>query len=230
MFSFAVMAGLIILVLYFELKVVDRKKDARAEARIAREELYNLVVTTEAIADSLRNRGLDVQEADTLAKRSRMAYEARDVVKARALCMQARKLLSEARMPNGPEEDLPFSLPSTPSSILVEEKNELPDDNSLPSSFMIGCARSDLQRYEGPGKEKIDALISQAESELEASNFDRALSLANKARCLMNQGGPCDEDEPNGVANEPEQKSCPKCSLNFKPEDVFCSRCGSPLD
>lgn len=228
--SFAVLAGLILVVLYYELKIVDRKKDARAEARLAREELYNLVVTTEAIADSLRNRGLDVQDADILAKRARMAYEARDAVKARALSMQARKLLSSARLPtSGPDVDLPFSVSSTPLPDISEERNELPDDNSLPSSFMIQCARSGLQGYEGSGKDKIAALIGQAESESEAGNFDRALSLANKARCLMNEGGPCDEDEPEVIAEDAELNGCPECSHVPLPGDVFCRRCGHRL-
>ena len=224
--GFAVLAGLILVVLYFELKVVDRKKEARAEARAADEELYNLLVTSEAIADSLQNRGLDVNEAEILVKRARMAYEGRDMVKTRALCMQARKLMLGARIPfSGPEPELPFTISATPASEVTEENNELPDDNSLPSAFMIGCARSDLQGYEGPGKVKIGALLERAESEAEAGNFDRALSLANKARCFMNEGGPCDEDE----EDPPEPKNCSQCSQAFQGGDAFCSRCGNRL-
>ena len=219
--AFALLATVIVIGLYYELKVADKKKEARREARAAREELYNLVVTTEAIADSLRHQGVNVGEAETLAQRARLAYESRDSVKARALAAQARRLMADARAAPAPVEDADELDFGSDTEAEPWEVKELPDDNSLPSRFLIDCARSDLEAWEGGSKEPVQFLLEQAENAALDGDYDRALALANKARCHM-RTGPCTEEKER-------PRSCPGCFQSIEPDDRFCSRCGQSL-
>ncbi|MGE4274861.1 MAG: hypothetical protein AB7E27_02210 [Candidatus Methanomethylophilaceae archaeon] len=220
--AFAALAAAMVLAVYFELKVVDKRKESRLEARKARDELYNLVVTTEAIAESLCHQGLEVGEAETLSHRAHLAYDARDIVKARTLAMQARRLMVDARTPEKKaeeDEDLDIQLQDNPPPWA---QNDLPDDNSLPSRFMIECARSELESWDVEEKGPVSKLLEQAESAALDGDYDKALSLAHRARCRMSTG-PCEEDE------EPPASSCPKCFNTIEPDDRFCACCGHPL-
>ena len=156
-----------------------------------------------------------------MAQRAHMAYDSRDSVKARALATQARRLMADARGPPAPKEDvedLDFEIDADADPW---ESKELPDDNSLSSRFLIQCARSDLKAWSGDDKQPLESLLDEAESAALDGDYDKALSLANKARCRM-QTGPCSEDEAR-------PRSCPSCFHVAEPDDRFCSRCGQAL-
>lgn len=187
---FAILAAFIVLALYYELRVLSGKRDERRDARASHEELYNFVATAEAIANALSNQGYAVVEAETLAMRAMMAFEARDPVKARSLATQARCMLSEARS-HGPvrpvkDEEEEESEPFGPLESICDERESrpLPNDNSLPSHFLITQVRNALESWEGDRSE-VQELLKQAEAAAADGDCDLALSLANKARCMV---------------------------------------------
>jgi hypothetical protein len=200
----AILVILMILVLYYELRVLRGKAKGVRAVNQRKDEAHNAVLTTRSVIDVVERGGADVSDARALFNRARDAMARGDFDGATDLCESARLELMKCRqpverkvrkqaVPTAGTDDLErlaeeiVKSDRRPSHADSYKGTKLPvDENSgqLGAKFEITAARGEVGAAAGQGKDisKAKSLIKMAESEFEAANYPKALSLAVKAR------------------------------------------------
>ena len=226
-----------------ELRYLRGRRQAKVDAAIERDDAYNAVSTTRAVADSLRQNGRDTTEADVLIYKAETAYDRREFLNATELAGKAKKVLLTCK-----EKDL-ISMPSPAPA--KEESTEVPSNlikkmpaNCLESRFMIDSVRGMASGADEKAKAEADSCLARAQACYEAEDYNGALSEAMKARRLLT---PCPlageksypsavvrlpppEKTPANAASSPGPRLCPGCRVEASPDDAFCRKCGTRLE
>jgi len=262
-----VLVVIMIFVVYYELRVMrGRTKQVRIAGQ-RKDEAYNAVITTRSVMDVIEREGADVSSAQAILNRARDAMARGDFGRATDLCESARVEMMKCRQPRqrpvrrsaGPEgvaDDLELlaekivGSDARPSHSNTYKGTKLAVDESsgyLSARFELTAAKDEIGRAAEHGKDlkKAKSFLKMAESEFEAANYPKAMSLAVKVRKELDGGvaadtiplkaksktplaGECVED----VASMPEAQAaklkCSSCSSMVLPDDVFCGHCGSP--
>lgn len=209
---FVLFAAAFLIGLYLQLKHFQRSRDEQIDARLEKEELYNSIVTSRAIADSLRNQGCDVADSEYLAEMALLAYEKRDYARASEMVKKAREQMFQAR---NAKEESPFSVRMDASDA---------DEPVIPRakvSEKVMQTRFLITRAKAVGGEGVEENVAAAESALERGDEDEALAWANRARRAAEGAEEPVEDE--GVDD---LTTCPECGGEVPPEYRFCGTCG----
>jgi hypothetical protein len=226
-----------------ELKYLRGRRQTKVDAAIERDDAYNAVSTTRAVADSLRQNGRDTTEADILIYKAETAYDKREFLSATELAGKAKKLLLTCK-----EKDL-ISMPS-PAPAKVEESTEVPSSlvkkmpaNCLESRFIIDSVQEMTSGADEKAKAEADSCLTRAQACYEAEDYNGALSEAMKARRLLTPCPPAGEksypsavvrlpppEKPANVACSPANRLCPACRVEASPDDAFCRKCGTRLE
>jgi len=233
--TIAVVVGLL------ELKYLRGRRQTKVDAAIERDDAYNAVSTTRAVADSLRQNGRDTTEADVLIYKAETAYDRREFLSATELAGKAKKVLLTCK-----EKDL-ISMPSPAPA--KEESTEVPSSlvkkmpaNCLESRFMIDSVRGMTSGADE--KAEAESCLARAQACYEAEDYNGALSEAMKARRLLTPCPPAGEKSyPSAVvrlppperssanvASSPATRLCPACHVETSPDDDFCRKCGTRLE
>ena len=258
------------LVVYYELRVMRGKARTVKAANLRKDEAHNAILTTRSVIDVVERDGTDVGSARLVFNRARDAMARGDYDRATELCESARIELMKCRQPAevrvrkqaapaGSVDDLEklaeeiVKSDRRPSSSDSYKGTKLPVNESsghLSARFEITAAKEDLGVASERGRDigKAKSLLDMAESEFEAGNYSKSLSLAVKARKALGDAvaretiplrvrkeppieGECVED----VAQMSEEQEhavvlkCESCSSMVLPDDVFCGSCGAPV-
>lgn len=256
-----------IFVVYFEFRVMRGKtKDARIAAQ-RKDEAHNAILTTRSVMGVVEREGADVSSARAILNRARDAMARGDFGRATDHCESARAELMKCRRPRqrqtreaavaGNEtnelEQLAEEIVASdtrPSRTDTYKGTKLPIDESsghLSARFEITAAKDELGRASVPSErfKKAKSFLKMAESEFEAANYPKALSLAVKARKELNEAaaadtiplkakhktplaGECVEDVASMPGEQVARLKCGSCSSMVLPDDVFCGHCGAP--
>ncbi len=262
-----VLIVVMIFIVYFELRVMRGKtKDARVASQ-RKDEAYNAVLTTRSVMDVIEREGADVSSARAILNRARDAMARGDFGRATDHCESARVELMKCRRPRQRQvrksvvagddtndlEQLAEEIVGSdtrPSHSDTYKGTKLPIDESsghLSARFEITTAKDEIGRASVPSErfKKAKSLLKMAESEFEASNYPKALSLAVKARKELNEAaaadtiplkakrktplaGECVEDVASMPGEQVAGLKCGSCSSMVLPDDVFCGHCGAP--
>jgi cellobiose-specific phosphotransferase system component IIA len=261
-----VLVVLMTLVVYYELRVMRGKAKEIRAANQRKDEAYNAVLTTRSVMDVVERDGADVGNARAMLNRARDAMARGNFDRATDLCESAKAELMKCRRPRQRQvrkvdateevaDDLELlaeeivGSDARPSQDSTYKGTKLPIDGGsghLTAKFELTAAKDEIGRAVDQGKDikKAKSLLRMAESEFEAANYPKALSLAVKARKELDEAaadivplrpapkvplaGECVED----VAYMPEEQAaklkCDSCSSMVLPDDVFCGHCGAP--
>ena len=183
----AVIMAVSAIIVYFEAKIMRRRRSEREKVTEERDEAYNILETTKAIASSLRSQGRDVLTAEMLLTQAENALERHDIQGCKDLSNKAKDILisSKKAEPAGrtSKEDISGSAP-----ILQGNKKKAPE-NYLESKFMMGTV-SDLAERSPPDL-RIRALaeLDIAELSFSKGEYTAALRSAMKAKRIMEPEG-----------------------------------------
>jgi hypothetical protein len=261
----AVLLVLMAFVVFFELKVMRRKsKEVRAASQ-KKDEAFNAVLTTRTVLNVVRNRGGRVGEAPALLDRAKDSLNRGRYDACIDFCEKARSELTSSspalvRPAAVPDAEAKDRLEAVAESIVSVRKMPVESDtytgtkldspgegNYLGAKFEISAAKADIGKAVSSGWDTAaaDGFMVEAEAAFAAGKFDKALSMAVKARKALSASSE-DEvislrrpEEDRHVA-EPEvyevmdeaaepapERLCKDCGAVLEKDDVFCPICGA---
>jgi len=257
----AVLAVLMIFVLYFEFRVMRGKAKEVRRASQHRDEAFNSIITTRAVMNTVNNRGRATGMAAVYIERAEEARRRGDYSACLDLCEKAKRAItipsrtSQATTEEGSLEKVAEEVLSTDRQIPAEDTYtgaKLPgatDGNYMSAKFAIAAARGDIDQAAGAGVQTAGAegMLSDAESAFASGKFNRALSMAVKARKAVTSEGAVEtiplrpevtSKPPKAAPQEadildeaaPKQAFvCNSCGANLEPGDAFCPICGAKV-
>jgi RNA polymerase subunit RPABC4/transcription elongation factor Spt4 len=262
----AVLATLMTFVVLFEMRIMRSKsREARAASQ-KKDEAFNAVLTTRSVLNAVRNRGGRVGNAPALLDRAKEAMGRGKYDSCVELCDKAKSELTKPSSPPAqPLDDEEIEsrdrLEAVAESIVSTRTLKTEGDtykgtklegqregNYLGAKFEISAAKADIGKasYSGVDISVADGLMVEAESAYTAGNYDKALSLAVRARkaaCASIEGETIplkvDEEEPapeakvyevkEETAKAPTNRLCRDCGAVLDKDDVFCPICGAKV-
>jgi hypothetical protein len=236
------------LVAYFELRYMKRRRASKIDAHIMKDEAYNSLVTTRAVARVVEQRGKDISKAEQLLFQAENAYSRREYSKTKEIAENAKGELEISKDKNEPSEkdddvELTTDHPDEEEGAFLEERTlfekekELPE-NYMQAKFMIGDIQRQLERAKGSG-----VVATEAENNLKIAleHFDQggyteALRYACRAeKCLYpgNDRFIGKTKPPDTLEEEIEEKKLEEPVEEQVEEEAAvlrCKECGSPLE
>ncbi len=228
--------AILVVVVYLELRFMRSRNKEHIERMMDKDDAYNTIVTTKAIASSLKQKGRDIKEAELLIVHAENAYKNNNNMAARDSAKRAREILLNTPMVElaapKPAEVAPEGRTEEEIKTVHEVKKLEP--HMLESRFIINACRGKIEAAEGSGKDvgKAKDVLTRAERCFEEKKYDEALRQGLKARRLLDEVA-TKESEPAKDAvivkvPKPERK-CDKCGATVGDDDVFCRKCGVPI-
>lgn len=223
------------IVIYLELRFMRSRNKEYIDRMMDKDDAYNTIATTKAIASSLKQKGRDTKEAEMVIIQADNAYKRNNYTAAKDAAKRAREILMNAPMV---EVAVPSTVEPSPEGQPEEDRKTVHEvkklePHMLESRFIINACRGRLEDAEGSGKDvsKAKDLLAKAEKCFEEKKFDEALREGLKVRKML--GEETKEPEPAKEAvivkvPKPEMK-CEKCSAAIGNDDVFCRKCGAPV-
>lgn len=238
----AVIMAVSAIIIYFEAKIIRRRRSEREKVTEDRDEAYNILETTKAIASSLRSQGRDVLSAEMLLTQAENALQRHDIQSCKDLSNKAKDILisSKKAEPAGhiSEEDA-----SGPAPVLQENKERAPE-NYLESKFMMETVYDLAERSPQDLRMRALAELNLAKLSFSKGEYTEALRSAMRAKRVMDPE--CDLDkkgsavelksssaanaeDPSNVVGHNGPLTCSKCGKEAMKGDLFCPACGSRL-
>lgn len=249
----AILAGLMLFVMYFELKIMRGKNKEVRKVSQKKDEAFNAILTTRHVINVVQRSGRDTRAAQSLLEEAKYALQKNEHETAMELAEKARKELvhpsSSQGIAIGPAQDLE----RVAEEVLATPKNDenlytgtkLPVDQTgsyLSAKFELNGAREDLGRAASKGRDvsAAQSLLTEADSAFEQGNYTKVLSLAVRARKAIGVGGAVEtirlKPQPEEIEEEAPQemepaeamaKACGQCGDPIEQGDAFCGRCGA---
>lgn len=227
------------IVVYLELRFMRTRNKEYIERMMEKDDAYNTIATTKAIASSLKQKGRDTKEAEMVIVQADNAYKRNNYVAARDSARRARELLMKAPMldvgaPSKPADEVTDAAQTEEERKTVHEVKKL-EPHMLESRFIINACRDRLEEAEMSGRDVGNAkeTLERAERCFEEKRYDEALREGLRARKLLGEEGV----EKRETAREPvivkvpkPERKCEKCSTPVGHEDLFCRKCGAPIE
>jgi hypothetical protein len=224
------------IVVFFELRFMRSRNKEYMENVMDKDDAYNHIATTRAIATALKQKGRDTREAELVIIQAEQAYKRGNFLSSRESAKKARDILIAAPMiemtvPTAQKKEETVQPTSEEDSKTVQEVKKM-EPNMMESRFIINSCRDRLQAEESSGKDlsKAKEHLAQAEACYEQKKFGEALREGMKARRLMGESSEATDtikEVPLVKISKPENK-CAKCAATIAPEDQFCRKCGAP--
>jgi hypothetical protein len=238
------MAILIIAVLivasvgYLQVRYMRSRKQGDIERAIERDDAYNAVATTNAVAASLRQAGRDTSEADVLLYKAEGALERREFMESIDLAKRAKTILLTCKPRDPLLTPVEVTGPHEPREVPANEVRKMPP-NLLESKFIIESVRDLLPRGGPEVKEEASHALALAEACFERGDYTTSLKEGMRAKRLLAPPPSANKPitgeviripPPNKPAAPPAARSCPRCSVDALPDDAFCRKCGTRIE
>lgn len=223
------------IVIYLELRFMRSRNKEYIERMMDKDDAYNTIATTKAIASSLKQKGRDTKEAEMVIIQADNAYKRNNYIAARDFAKRAREVLMKAPMVEvaapRTEEPAPEGQPEEDRKTVHEVKKLEP--HMLESRFIINACRGRVEDAECAGKDvcKAKDALARAEKCFEEKKYDEALREGLKVRKMLGEETAEQEPVKEGVivkVPKPEMR-CERCSAAIGNDDAFCRKCGAPV-
>jgi ribosomal protein L40E len=235
---------------FFEIRFIrSRRKKGPDTSGI--DEIYNQVITTRAISQTMKRKGNQTKDADMLIIEAEAAYDRGNYQAARSAIERAKEALAASKpMPAGIEEEPqhPIQEPkferSGPDVPYIEPGYEVPfqavklPKDFVESKFMISSLRDEAakQKTEGSDVSLAESNLDQAQQLFDQERYTESLKFAMKAKHALEEPA---KQIPRSPAVEkipveaPPQKNlgyCRNCNALVDESDTFCRRCGTKIE
>lgn len=241
------LAVVMIMVVWFELRVLRKKSKARRDRGSTRpealqDEAHNALITTRAIASTLAERsGIHSDEVDSKLKEAQMAYDRRNYRVSVDLTKQAKDrlvALKGAQTKDGDAAKLEAlgSAPGTDEPTTKEVLAKQYPPNLIQSKFSITVAETSIASAQAAGRDVSTAtsLLGAARSRFDAQDYGGALSIARQAEKSA-RGEPVSltAAAPASGSAAPEIPAVAPAPDAAKPAAIalgsVCPSCGAPM-
>jgi len=225
---------LLIFVLYFELRFMRSRNKEYVSRNIIKDDAYNCLATTKAIAASLKEKGRDTKDAEVIILQAEQSLRRNNFLPAKESALRAREILirSPTVILGVPAPEAPRPEPTEEEHKTVHEVKKL-EPNYIESRFIINACHDQLVEMEGSGKDLGEAKthLTLAEECYSDKRYNDALKEGLKARKLLE--GPSEPQDAKADVRlikvpKPESK-CPKCQATSSQDDQFCRKCGATM-
>ena len=225
------------IVVYIELRFMRTRNREYLNKAIDKDDAYNNIVTTKAIASALRQKGRDTYEAKLVIIQAEQAYNRGSFVSSKESAKKARDILINApsiEMSLGKTQKLEPEPSSEEDRKTVQEVKKL-EPNLIESRFIINSCRTHLEAEEACGKDIAQAKerLAQAEQCFAEKRYDEALKEGMRARRMMGESSP-DISEPKmetpRIKISKPERTCANCGISVPPEDLYCRKCGTRVE
>ncbi len=238
----AVIMAVSAIIIYFEAKIIRRRRSEREKVTEDRDEAYNILETTKAIASSLRSQGRDVLSAEMLLTQAENALQRHDIQGCKDLSNKAKDILISSKKAE-PAGHISKEDASGPAPVLQENKERAPE-NYLESKFMMETVYDLVERSPQDLRMRALAELDLAKLSFSKGEYTEALRSAMRAKRVMDPE--CDLDkkgsavelksssaanaeDPSNVVGHNGPLTCSKCGKEAMKGDLFCPACGSRL-
>ncbi len=245
----AILAVLMVLVLYFEMRIMRGKAKSVRKMSLRKDEAYNSILTCRSVINVLQRQGADVSEARALVDKAKYHMDRGDHETALDLCESAREELTKARprsegTPTGYRRTAARTddVESVAEEIVAKPRAVPPQDsysgsrlevqggpNYLVAKFEINTAKEEVAKASASGRDATGAsdMVRKAQAEFDAGNYAKALSLAVKAKKAASPG-----TEETIPLRKGEAHVAPSAEADGEASDVVdvCPSCGTELD
>jgi len=262
----SVLGLLMTFIVYFELKVMRRKSAEVRAASVKKDEAFNAVLTTRSVLNTVRDRGGKVGGAPALLDKAKYEMNRGFYDSCMEYCEKAR---SELMMPSkGPAQPASQSdaeaknrleavaesivsariVRTEPDSYSGTKLDSPGEGNYLGAKFEITAARGEIGRAASSGRDTAlaDGFMVEAETAFTAGKYDKALSMAVKARRSLGASSGGDSillshveeelmpeaevyDVKDEAASVPPGRLCSECGAVLEKDDKFCPICGAKV-
>jgi len=225
------------IVVYIELRFMRTRNREYLDKAIDKDDAYNNIATTKAIASALRQKGRDTHEAELVIIQAEQAYNRGSFVSSKESAKKARDILINAPFIEMALGDASKTEPESPSDKGHETVHEVTklEPNLIESRFIINSCRAHLEAEEACGKDIAQAKewLAQAELCFAEKRYDEALREGMRVRRMLGESSPgiaeSKAEAPRIKIPKPERK-CVKCGINVPPEDLYCRKCGTRVE
>jgi|SRR5437867_2581611 len=207
---------------------------------------HNALLTSKAIAGSLRSSGVVTMSADDAIHEAEMAYRRHDYRVAIELAEKAKTILKTEKARHdkfGDLSRLQRAKPSGSDAPTTKEvlQKEMPA-NFMQAKFTISLAEERIAagREAGRGTADAEAFLQSARTSFDTKDYDAALKLAAKSR--RSADGEPVADIPAAVGGakaplpsqveipRPANRACASCGSGLLAGDTFCRKCGVKVE
>ena len=246
---FALLIALAVAV-FFEIRFIrSRRKKGPDTSGI--DEIYNQIITTRAISQTMKRKGNQTKDADMLIIEAEAAYDRGNYQMARSSVERAKMALQESKpMPAAIEEEPhhPIQEPkferSGPDEPCIEPSYEVPfqaaklPKDFVESRFMICSIRDEAakQRSEGDDVSQAESNLDQAQQLFDQERYTESLKFAMKAKHALDEPAkptpkpPTVQKIPAEAPPEKKLGYCRSCNALVDESDTFCRRCGAKIE
>jgi len=254
----AVLAALMLFIVFFELKVMRGKSKEIRKASQKKDEAFNAILTTRHVINVVQRQGGNTGSAQRILDQAKLAMQKGEYDRSMDLAEKARGELtnpgrseSEAAAASGGTgkdlEEVAEKVLSSPKKDITYTGSKLPVDQSsnyMSARFELSAARADLGKASATGKDisSAELLMTDADTAFATGNYTKALSLAVKARKSVGVGGTVEtiplrsKEEAEAEEAEPVEdapaalgEGCGSCGEPLEKGDAFCGKCGAKV-
>lgn len=229
------------IVTFLELRYFRSFMKKRQSRQDLPDQAHNALLTSQAIANTLRASGVATSSADDLITEAEAAYRRRayrvtiDLADRAKTSLKTEKArhetigdLSRLQKVRGGGSDEP-----TTKELLQKEH----PPNYIQAKFTLSLAEERIAaaRVAGRGTAPAEALLATAKASFDTEAYDEALKLASKARRTAD-GEVIAEAEPKArVPSQveiprPANLACASCGAELLVGDPFCRKCGVKVE
>ncbi|MBE0519015.1 MAG: zinc ribbon domain-containing protein [Thermoplasmata archaeon] len=249
----AILAVLMVFILYFELRVMRKKSKEVRSISIKKDEAYNAIHTCRSVIEVVSRQGSDVSESRSLVEKARRELDRGNYDTAILLCEASRDELTKARTkrPSILEgdfhkaekdhlEEVAEQIVKTPVRKLSEReytgtKLEVQSGPSyLAAKFEMNTARGEIEKASKNGDDVSAAskLLSESIREFDSGNYTKALSLSVRAKKALSAEADTIQlkhsaSDSSMIEADRGSELCSSCGSVLSTEDGFCGKCGT---
>ena len=239
-----VLVIILVITLYVEFKYMRPKRKDDMVKVLDRDEAYNALTNTSAVALSLRNVGKDTSKAELLLEKAKFDYDRKDYAKVIVTTKQARETLMSAKDKDLPLDEIEDEAVITGTMAVVadddtgiQETKRLPQ-NYLESKFLLASVQSEIDTARATKDvSQAERYMEEARRYFEATDYSASLTSSMKARRNLEGGAPVtgtvavaaemETVKVTSPSTEPSPSdSCSKCGAEITKDDEFCGSCG----
>jgi len=238
-------------VLYYELKVIRKRQAAKIEAQVQVDDIYNQIITTQAVSRALKGQGATTRTADLALVEAEAAWQRGNYTEARGATDRAKAFLKDVKITSDPLQSL-TAVKEANKSAPTEENLEVPfqevkklPPNFMESKFMISAVRDEieLKKKAGSNVTVAEENLKQASGAFDGQDYTAALKFALRGkRALDPESDLCGPSETKktdlaGTEKIPSAKvvkqaviKCAFCNAELESDDLFCRKCGKQME
>ena len=203
------------------------------------DQAHNALLTSKAIANTLRSTGAATAQADDMIADAERAYERRNYRVSIELSEKVKALLKTEKARHDKLGDLARltrvrgGASDEPTTKELLQKEHPPNYTQAKFTLSLAEERIAAAREAGRGTAPAEELLRTARNSFDAEDYDGALKLAVRARRIADGEIVPEPKAPAAQQVEiprPANRACASCGAELLVGDPFCRKCGVKVE